>query len=88
MRARLLGVLRLLDDGEQDDKLIAVQQNSPLNQVADLDQLNREFNGVAELLEIWFSNYKGPGEMESLGFGNRAEAQEILRAAVAADREQ
>ena len=88
VRARLLGVLKLLDDGEQDDKLIAVQQNSPLNQVADLDQLNREFNGVAEILEIWFSNYKGPGEMESLGFGNRAEAQEILRAAVAADREQ
>jgi inorganic pyrophosphatase len=87
LRARLLGVLKLLDNGEQDDKLIAVQQDAPLGQVADLDQLNREYPGVAEILEIWFRNYKGPGETESKGFGDRSEAASILQAAVAAYRE-
>ena len=36
VRARLIGVLELLDDGEQDDKLLAVLEESPLGHVDDL----------------------------------------------------
>jgi inorganic pyrophosphatase len=84
VRARVLGVLKMLDRGEQDDKLVAVPSNSPLGQVEDLEQLNREFAGVTEILETWFANYKGPGKIELKGYGDREEAEEILQAAVSA----
>jgi inorganic pyrophosphatase len=84
VRARILGALRLLDGGEQDDKLLAVQADSPLGDVRDLAQLDERFPGVTAILETWFASYKGPGEMEPRGFAGRAEALEVLDAAAAA----
>ncbi len=77
--ARLVGVLRLLDGGEQDDKLLAVAQDSPLAGVHNLAELRSDFKGVLSIIETWFANYKGPGEMQANGFGDVDEAQQILR---------
>ena len=84
VQARLIGVLEMLDNGEKDDKLIAVLSNSPLAKVSSIEELSREFKGITEILEIWFSNYKGPGKMESKGFGDVSQAHKILHAAIAA----
>jgi inorganic pyrophosphatase len=88
VQARLLGMLRALDDGELDHKLIAVPPDSPLGSVATLDELSREFGGITEILQIWFANYKGPGEMELRGYAGRDEAEALLQAAIAAYLEQ
>ena len=82
MSARPIGVLKLLDDGEQDDKIIAILLNSPLDRISSIEELRREFNGVTDILEIWFSNYKGPGKMEAKGFKGVAEARNIIKTAV------
>jgi inorganic pyrophosphatase len=82
--ARPIGVLKLLDGGEQDDKIIAVLPDSPLGGVSSLEELQSEFKGITDILEIWFSNYKGPGEMESKGFGDAAKARDIINDAVEA----
>jgi inorganic pyrophosphatase len=81
--ARPIGVLKLLDGGEQDDKIIAVLPDAPLGGVTGLEELQREFKGITTILEIWFSNYKGPGKMESKGFAGAAEARDIINEAVA-----
>jgi inorganic pyrophosphatase len=82
--ARPIGVLKMLDGGERDDKILAVLVDSPLGAVTSLQQLRREFKGVAEIVELWFVNYKGPGGAQSQGFGNVREAVEAVRAAEAA----
>jgi len=84
VRAKLIGVLKLLDRGEQDDKLIAVMHASPLAEVEDLSQLREQFPGVLSILETWFSNYKGLGKMATQGFADVAKAREILQAATRA----
>lgn len=56
---KLIGVMVLIDQGEQDDKLIAVCAGSPLFAVDSIKQLDEEYPGISEILEIWFSNYKG-----------------------------
>lgn len=76
--AKLIGVLKLLDKGEQDDKLIAVQFNSPLKKADSIEELDEKFPGITEILEIWFTNYKGNGKMKSNGFGDLEEAEKIL----------
>jgi len=78
---RPVGVLKLLDDGEQDDKILAVPATGSLSDVTTLEQLNERYQGVTEIVELWFTNYKGPGEMESLGYGDHSEALRMVRTA-------
>jgi inorganic pyrophosphatase len=78
VRAKIVGVLRLVDGGETDDKLLAVLEGSPLYEVADLQELESSFAGVTTIVETWFENYKGPDEVESLGFEGVGPAMKIL----------
>ena len=56
IKAKVLGVLRLLDGGEQDDKLIAVQADSPLYHLNSIEELAEGYNGITGIIETWFSN--------------------------------
>jgi len=82
VKCKIIGVLYLLDNGEQDDKLIAISVDSPLHKVNDINQLDHEFQGALDIIELWFSNYKGPGKMISNGYGRRANAIAILDSAI------
>lgn len=82
VRAKIIGILYLLDNGEQDHKLIAVAPNSPLYNINSIAELNQKYIGISRILEIWFSNYKGPMNMISNGFGNLNHATEILNLAL------
>ncbi|NIR47382.1 inorganic diphosphatase [candidate division KSB1 bacterium] len=84
VRVRLIGVLKLLDDGERDDKLLAAIEGESLANVDDLDDLNESFPGVTTIIETWFSNYKGPGVLKSEGFLDVDEAERILESAIKA----
>lgn len=77
--ARPVGVLRLLDGGEQDDKVLAVPTTGPFAVVTDLDGLRSGFPGALEIIETWFSSYKGPGEIEALGYAGVEAAIDVIR---------
>lgn len=82
---RLIGVLKMLDDGEQDDKLIAVlTADSPFAHIESMAQLDEEFPGVSEIVGLWFASYKGvDGGMEAQGFEDATVARAVLDAAAA-----
>ncbi|HPF15616.1 MAG: inorganic diphosphatase [Planctomycetes bacterium] len=80
----IIGVMRMLDGGEQDDKLIAVRSGTPFAEVRSLAQLRKEFAGVDVILEQWFSNYKGPGIVQVPGFAEATEANRILQESIKA----
>lgn len=79
--ARPIGVLRLLDDGERDDKILAVGVSGPLSDATGLDTLATKYPGTLAIVETWFTHYKGPGRAVSGGFGDAAEATAIIREA-------
>ncbi|MCK8479586.1 inorganic diphosphatase [Psychroserpens algicola] len=81
-KCKIIGVLYLKDRGEQDDKLIAVSNDSPLYIVNSIDELNNDFKGISEIIETWFTNYKGPENIESMGFDNKQAATDILMQAI------
>ena len=80
---RVIGVLKMLDDGEQDDKLIAVMtEDSPFAHIESMKQLDAEFAGVSQIVDLWFANYKGAdGGMKGLGFEDAESARAVLDAA-------
>ncbi len=83
--AKLIGAIRLVDGGEEDDKLIAVLPGTALYEVNDLAELDARFPGVSQIIATWLVHYKGPGKELGLGgFVGAAEAQRILDEAVAA----
>ncbi len=78
---RVIGLIHLIDAGDKDDKLIAVQPTSPLAKAASIAQLDEYFPGVTGILKTWFENYKGKGALEWRGFGDQDAADALLRAA-------
>lgn len=80
VQARILGVLRLIDHGEQDDKILAVRPGAPLGDVRGIDGLRDRYPGVLEILETWFVHYEGAGN-RSRGFGGPEAARSVVREA-------
>jgi inorganic pyrophosphatase len=80
---RLIGLIRLVDDGEKDDKLIAVTAGSPLAQASSVLELDQLFPGITAILELWFENYKGKDALQCGGFAGPEEAERLLQAAIA-----
>jgi inorganic pyrophosphatase len=78
---RVIGVLKCLDRGEQDDKVLAVMANTPLESVHSLAEMNKQFPGVTEIVRLWFTHYKGPGKMEIQGWGEADEALALVEQA-------
>ena len=74
LNCRIIGVLKLLDEGERDDKLIAIGENSTLKNVNSIAALDAQYPGISDILKIWFSNYKGKGKIQVVGYADADEA--------------
>jgi inorganic pyrophosphatase len=88
VNARVIGVIKMIDTGEQDDKLIAVDTNSWFYGVHNYDSLQSEYPGIVEILITWLQNYKGDGVVEIIEMGDEEEAERILQASIKAYQNQ
>ena len=91
VEARPIGVMRMLDQGAVDDKIVCVPVKDPRFQ--GIDTLEGLPLGQRDVLSRFFSSYKDPeGKSTSVpGFGDVEEAHRLIRAAheayVGADQE-
>lgn len=71
-----IAVLRMKDNGEDDDKILVIPADPSARIVMadDFASLNMNYPSVLSQLESWFLNYKGTGVMISGGWGDEAEA--------------
>lgn len=77
----VIGVLLLSDRGEQDDKLIAIGENAPIQEVHSIEELDSNYAGISQIIQTWFTNYKGRDKMEFIGWGSEDTAKQILEKA-------
>ena len=83
-KARILGVMKFVDDGEVDDKIIAVPADDRNNGDAYeiLEDLPKR---TLEQIEFHFNHYKDlkkPGSTKVLSFGDVEEAKEVIADAI------
>ena len=78
VRAIPIGLLRVIDRLERDDKIIAVVPATPLAGVEDVAELDSKFPGVREILENWYTNARPGSAIEVQGFGSRAAARRLI----------
>jgi inorganic pyrophosphatase len=81
VEAKPIGVLKLVDTGERDDKIIAVKSEGPLSDVSSLKELEFKYPGSKKIIETWFTNYKGKGLTVSNGFEEATKAVGIIEEA-------
>jgi inorganic pyrophosphatase len=78
IRARPVGVFHMTDEKGPDEKVICVPLGDPtFNRIADIHDIQPEFR---DEIEHFFQVYKDLEEKktETRGFGNRAEAEQII----------
>ena len=79
---KIIGVLRILDGGAVDDKLLGVLPGSAFSEVDNLTELEAQFPGVLDIIRIWIENYKGPGAMVINSIDDVDAAWEVLNAGI------
>lgn len=86
VRVKVLGALALIDDGELDWKVIAINLNDPLSEkINDISDVNKFMPNVLESTRNWFKNYKIPDGKPQNKFGFNGEyknsefALEVIR---------
>src|SRR5258705_7176848 len=71
---RVIGVLKMGDEGERDDKLVAVPVETALengfSRLHDVYELDRYYPASRLLIETWFRYYWGEGATHVLGWGD------------------
>lgn len=78
---RIVGVIKMLDKGFQDDKLIAVPVSGLFSEIETLQQLIEQYPGVLDQISLWLASYKRGGKVEILGIGDEKEAVRFLKLA-------
>ena len=74
-----IGVIKLLDNGETDDKLlVSPTERGPMSGLKTLKELKEQYPQTLFLLESWFENYKGKNVVVSNGAFNEQIACEVL----------
>ena len=84
LEAKVIGVLKFVDDGEVDDKVIVVPADDRQtgDAINSLDDLNDQFK---KQIEHHFSHYKDlkkPGSTVVKGWGDIEEAKTIIKASI------
>ena len=81
IKVKALGVIKMKDSGEHDDKIIAVKANSPLSKYNNLEQLNSENPEILNELKDWFLNYKGQNLVQFINFESEDKAKILIKEA-------
>lgn len=77
VEGRVIGMVRMTDRGEQDDKLLAVRPDGIFSAIHGVSELEEQFPGVLEITSIWLRHYKGrDSNVQILGVMGQAEALE------------
>ena len=75
-----VGVLLLKDNGELDSKIIAMPRDSMYRtmNINNYQDFMIQYDNARRMVEQWFLSYKGPGEMEFIGWKDDRYAREEI----------
>ena len=86
MKAKVLGGLKMLDGGEEDDKIVAVHSDDPhFKHIESLEQLQQCNPNICMEIEQFFRTYKllEKKTVEVKGWINKPEAEKVIEKAIA-----
>ena len=84
IECRPLAILKLLDNGEIDNKVIAIpaEENLQIIDAADYSTLISNYKGIFEIIEIWFTSYNKNDTSVIVGWDDEKEALKEIQKSV------
>ena len=82
MEAKVIGVMKMMDQGESDDKIIAVaQSDKSVSHINDIEELPHH---ITEQIHRFFEDYKKmeKKEVHVIGFHGREKAKQIIEESI------
>ncbi|WP_282160166.1 inorganic diphosphatase [Ulvibacterium marinum] len=76
-----IALLRLIDDGEEDYKILAIpaREESRIVHALSYLELTTNYPGLVDIMETWFLNYNPEDPSTIEGWGNETEAIEEIK---------
>ena len=78
VKVKAIGVLKMNDNGDQDNKIIAVKEDSNFFKFNNLDHLRSENPDLLKEIKLWFERYKGKNVVKFKNYGSSREANELI----------
>lgn len=75
-----IAVLQMTDNGERDDKIIAIPADPFARTIKaqDLASLSTRYPTIIQIVELWMSNYKGGNGIQIEGWGDEDDATQTI----------
>tara|TARA_Y100000768_G_scaffold222069_1_gene167402 strand:- start:2525 stop:3118 length:594 start_codon:yes stop_codon:yes gene_type:complete len=79
VKVKVIGMIEMLDNGQKDDKFIAVKKNDLIfSKINKVQEIKENFPGLLKILKLWFENYKGINQIQVTNIYDKSIANEIL----------
>ncbi len=78
VQAQIIGMLKMTDFGEQDDKIIAVPLNGDLSNFENINELKNSKPEILENIINWLENYKGVNTVNFIKYSSANEAIDLV----------
>ena len=79
VKVKVIGMIEMLDNGQKDDKFIAVKKNDLIfSKINKVQEIKENFPGILKILKLWFENYKGINQTQVTNIYDKSIANEIL----------
>ena len=78
IKVKILGIIRMNDFGEIDDKIIAAPINNNFSKFENLLHLKSKHPLILNKIKDWFENYKGKNIVKFKNFGSVTEANKLI----------
>ena len=78
LKVKVIGMLKLVDKGEHDNKVIAVTDDGTFKKIDTLNEMLLKKPNIITIIRAWFEGYKDPGKMVFLGYEDRKKTLEYI----------
>lgn len=78
---RPIGILKMIDDGEVDDKILSIPTDSQYHiiDIKDFDELSQNYPELRNMIANWFLYYDKAAEIQILGWSDESNALNHVR---------
>ena len=78
IKVKAIGLMKMNDSGDQDDKIIAVPINKTFYEVNNIEDLKKINIKLLDDIKFWFVHYKGTNVVEFINFESQDAANELI----------
>jgi inorganic pyrophosphatase len=81
MEVKPLAILKLIDDGQDDHKILCIPADKKYQTIKanNFNDLNFDYPAIKNIVQLWFENYKGFGKIKTIDWLDEKHAMDEIK---------